>query len=67
MQLPAHIGVANPDLKSSLHLDFAITAEEPVTLFNLASARGIRGPPPWDDGISHTKLPVFLTTQRLRI
>jgi hypothetical protein len=66
MQLPAHTGVSKPDLKNSLHLEFAFVDEQPTLRIDLASNRGIRGPPPWED-LSHTQLPVFLTTQRLRI
>jgi hypothetical protein len=66
MQLPAHTCVSKPDLKNSLHLDFVFTNEQPVSLLTLASNRGIRGPPPWDN-LSHAQPSILLTTQRLRI
>jgi hypothetical protein len=66
MQLPAHTGVAKPDLKSSLHFDFAFVNDQTVPRLDRANNRGIRGPPPWDD-LSHAQPSILLTTQRLRI
>jgi hypothetical protein len=66
VQLPAHFDISKPDLKKSLHLDYAITEEIPSWSLTLASIRGIRGPPPWEEP-SQTKPSILLTTQRLRI
>jgi hypothetical protein len=66
MQLPAHMGISKPDLKNSVHFDFAFANETPVWPVSLASNRGIRGPPPWEEP-SQNKPSILLTTQRLRI
>ena len=66
MQVPAYLDISKPDLKKSLHLDYAIMEQIPAWSFDLASNRGIRGPPPWDEP-SQTKPSILLTTQRLRI
>lgn len=66
MQILAHFDISKPDLKNSLHLDYAINEEIPSWSLNLVNDRGIRGPPPWDEP-SQTKPSILLTTQRLRI
>lgn len=68
MQLSANVTLAKLDLKNSLHLDldYAWISEKPSWSPAIADATAIRGPPfggyPPDPGI-----PVYLTTQRLRI
>lgn len=66
MQFSASASVAKPDLKNSLHLDFIWTSEKPSWSPVMADATVIRGPP-FGGYPPDSTLPVYLTTQRLRI
>lgn len=66
MQLPAETSVSKPDLKHSLHLDYAFIDENPVWTVAISSDRRVRGPPIGVDP-PNAKPSILLTTQRLRI
>lgn len=66
MQFSASASIAKPDLKNSLHLDYVRINEKPSWPPLMADATTIRGPP-FGGYLPDPPLPVYLTTQRLRI